>query len=138
MTFWVVLGAFVPWAALAQSTKAELLGLVRDAGGLPIAEAAVELTNLNTGVKAVRRTGSGGVYSFYAMPPGAYRLTAAKEGFAAITRDNVVLHVGERQTVDFDLRVGEVAQAIEVTGALPLIETGRGGVSFAVEQEKVT
>ena len=57
-------------SAYAQSTKAELLGVVRDPAGLPVQGAVVEMTNAATGLAVSTTTGSEGAYQFLAMPAG--------------------------------------------------------------------
>src|SRR5689334_5576488 len=94
------------WIASAQSTKAELFGVVRDPGGLPVNGATVELVNAGTDVRSSVRTDAGGAYSFFALPAGTYRLEITKEGFSALRRDGLIFRVGDRLSLDFDLQVG--------------------------------
>ncbi len=122
---------------LGQSTKAELFGIVRDPGALPVNGAAVDLTNVGTDVKLSVRSGADGSYSFLALPAGTYRIEVAKEGFAGLRRDGLVLRVGDRLGLDLELRVGEMSQSVEVKAAAPLLQSSRGTASFVVEQKKV-
>lgn len=121
----------------AQATKAELLGTVRDASGLAVRAAEVRLVNVSTGLPASAATGDDGGYQFLALPAGAYRLTVTKDGFAPLTRDGIVLRVGDRASLDLELKVGDASQSVEVTAAPPLLQANRGAVSFVVEQTKV-
>ena len=105
---------------LPQSTKAELLGSIRDQSGLPVPAAGVELTNALTGMAAAATTGSGGEYQFLALPGGEYRLAVSKDGFAPVTREGIRLRVGDRVELDFELQLGDARQTIEVTAAAPL------------------
>src|SRR4051794_18347487 len=124
-------------AMTAQSTKAELFGVIRDPGSLPVTGAAVELTNVGTDVKASVRTDAKGAYNFFALPAGTYRIEVTKEGFSVLRRDGLVLRVGDRLSLDLDLKIGDVSQAVEVTAAAPLLQSSRGTASFVVEQQKV-
>jgi hypothetical protein len=45
--------------------------------------------------------------------------------------------VGDRVSLDLELLVGEVSQAIEVTASAPLLQSSRGTASFVVEQKKL-
>ena len=123
--------------AHAQSTKAELLGVVRDPAGLPVRAAAVVLTNVSTALAMKAATGDDGAYHLLALPAGAYRLTISKPGFKPLLRTGIVLHVGDRLNVDAALAVGDAGQAIEVTAAAPLLQSTRSTVSFHVEQKKI-
>lgn len=51
VVFWFALPAY------SQSTKAELLGLIRDPSGLPVQTATIELTNAHNGLTAKVSTG---------------------------------------------------------------------------------
>lgn len=121
----------------AQSTKAELLGTVRDPSGLAVRAAELRLTNVLTGLTASSTTGEDGRYLFLAMPAGEYRLTVSKKGFAPLTRDGIALRVADRASLDIELKVGDATQSVEVTAAAPLLQANRGTVSFVVEQKKV-
>lgn len=122
---------------LGQSTKAELFGVVRDPGALPVNGATVDLTNIGTDVKLSVTSDADGSYTFLALPAGTYRIDVIKEGFAGLRREGLVLRVGDRLGLDLELRVGEVSQSVEVTAAAPLLQSSRGTASFVVEQKRV-
>ena len=121
----------------AQSTKAELFGVVRDPSGLPVANVKVELTNTGTGVANATDTAADGSYQFLAVPAGSYAISAEKAGFAPLKRAGIVLRVGDRQGIDLDLKVGDASQTVEVTAQAPILQAARGTVSFVVEQKRV-
>src|SRR3712207_6045202 len=75
----------------AQSTKAELFGVIHDAGMLPVYEAMVNLTNIGTDLKLSVSSDREGAYHFFALPPGTYRIEVSKVGFAGLRREGVVL-----------------------------------------------
>src|SRR5262245_20028096 len=80
---------------LAQSTKAELFGILRDPSGLPVGAANVELVNTGTEIKSSAETDTDGSYHFYALSAGSYKLSVAKQGFTTLQRDGIVLRVGD-------------------------------------------
>lgn len=131
-----LIASLVP-ALHAQSTKAELYGTIRDPGGLVVPDAAVELTNTALDTKLTTRTNVDGVYRFFALPAGEYRISVTKTGFATLIRDGVMLRVGEQVGLDLELSVGDVSQSIEVTSATPLVQATRGTVSFTLDQKKI-
>ena len=121
----------------AQSTTAELFGVVRDPAGLAAPNATVSLRNAATQAESTAVTGPAGAYHFYALRPGSYTITASKEGFAGLRRDGLVLRVGDRISLDLTLQVGDFTQQVDVTTAAPLLQENRGTVSFLVERRKV-
>ena len=110
-----------------------MTGMVRDPAGLPLAGARVELV----GAGMSQQTGADGVYQFLGLAPGEYRVEISREGFRTLRREGLVVRVGERVVLDFELGLGEGSERMEVTGAPPLLQAARGTVGFAVEQRKV-
>lgn len=121
----------------AQSTKAELFGTVRDPAKLAVSNVEVRLTGIQTDIAASSLTNLDGHYQFLGMPAGEYRLSIARDGFAPLVRDGIVLRVGDRTGIDVELRVGDASQSVQVTAAAPLLQSSRGTVSFVVEQKQV-
>src|SRR5215468_10321759 len=121
----------------AQSTKAELFGVVRDPAGLAAEGATVELINTGTDAKLSVQSGAAGAYHFFALAAGSYQIVLTKSGFATLRRDGVVIRVGDQISLDLELKVGDVSQSVNVTAAAPLLQTSRGTASFIVEQKKV-
>lgn len=132
-----VLAFSVP-VILAQSTKAELFGIVRDPAGLPVNSPAVELVNTGTESKLAVEADAGGAYHFFALPAGTYQISVTKAGFSTLRRDGIVVRVGEQLNLDLQLKVGDMSQSIVVTEAVPLLKSTRGTASFTVEQKKIT
>src|SRR5258705_7819607 len=120
-----------------QSTKAELFGIVRDPGGLPVNGATVDLINTGTEAKLHVESDMHGVYHFFALPAGSYRIAVVKNGFARLRRDGIVVRVGDRLSLDLELPIGDVSQSVEVTAAAPLLQASRGTASFGIEQKRI-
>ncbi|HRJ20525.1 MAG TPA: TonB-dependent receptor [Bryobacteraceae bacterium] len=121
----------------AQATKAELYGSVHDAMGRTVPSAVVTLDSHSNTQKRQSVVGIDGMYHFLALSAGKYRIDIMAEGFAPFRREGIVLRVGDRLSLDFELEVAGATQAIEVTAAPDLLKTSRGSVGFVVEQEKV-
>jgi hypothetical protein len=122
---------------LAQSTKAELFGTVRDPGRLPVTGAAIELTSTDTQVTWSAMSDGGGNFRFSALSAGNYQVSAAKTGFATLRRSGIVLRVGDQIALDLDLALGDVTQSIDVVASVPLLQASRGTSSFVVEQKRM-
>jgi protocatechuate 3,4-dioxygenase beta subunit len=70
-------------ATFIQSQAASIEGLVKTRAGDPVPKAAVTLTqDPRQGASATFVTGSDGRFVFPAVPPGQYRLTAKRNGYA--------------------------------------------------------
>ena len=132
-----LLAALAGPTLIAQSTKAELFGLIHDPGGLPVNGAAVELANVATGLKSSAKTDSAGSFNFFALSAGRYRIEVTKQGFSTLRREGLVVRVGDRLNLDLGLTIGDISQSIQVTAAAPLLQASRGTASFVVEQKRI-
>jgi hypothetical protein len=126
---WLVVGS---GSALAQSTEAVLSGTVTDPAGAAIPGAKVVIVNVATGVERDSAANSSGVYVFPALQPGLYQLRAEKTGFRRLVLDDVRLEVGARVQLNLPMRVGDVAEQVEVRadteGALGYATASVGGM----------
>ena len=90
-------------AAMAQQATANVNGVVKDPSGAAIANAQVELTNVNTGVVRKTTTNTDGIYTFPSVVPGAYSMQAIGNWLYHGVAAAVTLQVGQTATFDFQL-----------------------------------
>ena len=110
-------------------------GRVTDPSDAPISEATVMVTNRATGVVSNAATTSGGFYVVRFLPPGAYTVEASQKGFQRTIQADVVVDAASNPTVNLQLVVGSVSQAVTVSGTATMIEAqtaDRGAVVDAV------
>src|ERR1700733_12511257 len=69
--------------ALAQLSTASINGVVRDAGGSVVPNAAIVLRNVDTSVENTTTSNGSGAYTLLSIMPGRYTLKATASGFAA-------------------------------------------------------
>jgi hypothetical protein len=119
-------------AALAQATST-FNGRILDQGDAVLPGVTVTVTNQNTGVVRTTVTNAEGLYFMPGLEPGVYRITTELPGFAASTRENLTLAVNATISIDFQLGLSGVAEAITVTGAAPLIEVTQSKVATSIE-----
>jgi hypothetical protein len=114
-----------PAETLAQGeTTSAIVGQVTDATKAAIAGATVTITNRETALRRDAKTDDEGRFNFPQLKPGVYSVTVEAEGFDPQRNDNVVSGLGEKQTVNFTLKVARSNQTVEVSGAAPLINPG--------------
>ncbi|MCL5744687.1 MAG: carboxypeptidase-like regulatory domain-containing protein, partial [Acidobacteria bacterium] len=78
-----------------------------------------------------------GNYSAPLLPPGSYRLSVLKAGFRPLNRSGITLSVDQMARIDIVLELGTVSEAIEVTGAAPLVEQETSALGQVVDNSKV-
>jgi hypothetical protein len=116
--FAIVMGvAFTAAAQTATSTTGVVVGVVSDATGAVLPGVTVVLTELNTNTPREAVTSESGHYSFANVLPGKYKLTATLEGFQQTIVPEIVVEVNKSNSVDVKLGVGQVSEAVEVTGS---------------------
>ena len=113
----------------AQVNTGRILGSVIDQTGGVIAGATVTVTNSETGVSRNLTADAAGEYNAPNLPPGNYLVRATAMGFQALERRGIVVQIGLDARVDLQLRPGQVTQTIQVTEAVPLLDTTSATVS---------
>src|ERR1700731_4886915 len=104
-------------------TFGQITGVVTDASGALVVGAIVTVTNPETNLTRSGTTNSAGNYTFPSLLPGIYNIKADMQGFQAESRNGVELQVQQVARIDFQLKVGSMAETIEVTGGAPLLNT---------------
>ena len=66
----------------AQTTNGLITGTVTDSSGAVVADAQISVTNQGTGLIRMTGTNGSGTYILPELPPGLYKLSATKTGFA--------------------------------------------------------
>jgi Carboxypeptidase regulatory-like domain len=107
----------------SQSSTGRILGAVTDQSCGTVADATVAVTNVQTGVVRNLTTDQAGEYVAPNLLPGSYKVHVASSGFKAIERQDILLEIDKDVRVDFQLTPGEVTQTVEVTGAVPLVDS---------------
>jgi len=123
-------------AALAQT--AQVTGRVADASQAIIPGASVTITNLDTGIERVATTNGEGYFTVPSLPRGNYRVTVGKTGFKSLARPGLNLDEGQILRLDLTLEPGEVKEAVEITGAAPVLENTNATVSTVIGNQKIT
>lgn len=105
-------------ANLQAQDNSSLTGVVTDPSGASVPDASVTLANASIGYTQTKTTNGIGVYEFSNVPPASgYSLTVTKVGFSTVTLDKIILNVGNKETRDAQLQLGDTKVSIEVTSA---------------------
>ncbi|NDJ14019.1 MAG: TonB-dependent receptor [Acidobacteriia bacterium] len=122
---------------LAQLDTGSIVGIVRDASGGAIPKTTLSLTNTATSVTVNTTTAASGQYQFSSVRVGLYTIKASAPGFSAQVVNNVQIDVQSRPSIDFDLKVGDVSQTVEVTASTPLLSTQTADVGGVVQEQQI-
>lgn len=121
LIIWVIAARAAAPLCLAQSAFATLSGTVVDESGALVPGAEVKILNPQTGLPRLTKSNEAGVYSFPALPPATYIVTATRDGFASSEIRDVVLNVNDQRSLRITLKVGQVGATVNITDEAPLI-----------------
>ena len=117
---------FVMFGVQAIAQEATMLGTVTDPSGASVPNAAIVITNTDTGVTRNLPTNSDGQYVAPDLVIGHYNVRATAAGFKAAEQKNLVLAVGDRTRIDFKLVVGSVQENVTVEANAIAVQTDSG------------
>jgi hypothetical protein len=136
-----LLAIFICAARLAQpclgQTFGEITGEVTDSSGGVIVGARVTITNPQTNFTRQTTTNNAGNYNFPALLPGVYNVRAQREGFQTEVRTGIELQVQQVARIDFQFKIGAVAETVEVAGGAPLLTTEDATVGTVIENRRI-
>ncbi len=131
----VITGLIVPMKA--QVDTGTILGTVRDPSGGVIPNATVTLTNEGTSTAQTATTADNGQYTFTPLRIGKYSIEVRAAGFQGQKKTGVQLDIQQQVAVDFSLVPGQVTSAIEVTAAVPTLQSENASVSQVVQARTI-
>jgi hypothetical protein len=113
----------VPYLCMAQEFRATITGVVTDASGAAVPNAAVTARSVDTNEEHRTTTGSTGNYTLPLLRPGNYTLMAEASGFKKFNRENIVLQVGQNAGINIALEVGQMTESVNVTAEAAILDT---------------
>ncbi len=112
----------LPAEALAQGeTTSAIVGQVRDTTNAVVPGATVTIANPEIGLRRSAKTDDAGRFNFPQLKPGTYSVKVEAKGFEPRQNGNVVSGLGQKQTLDFTLKVARSSETVEVSSEAPLI-----------------
>lgn len=122
----------------AQLDTGTVTGSVIDASGAAISGARIVLSSELTGVARSTNSNDRGDFTFPLVPAGQYRLTCEKPGFRAYERGGIGLRVNQPVTVSIQMTVGDIADKVTVTEAVPLVDSATAAIRETIDRERIT
>jgi hypothetical protein len=125
----------VMWAQTM--TTGAITGTVKDPSGAAIPGAVIKVTDVGTGTVRTVTTGSSGGYAVTQLIPGNYRVHVEAKGFSTQDIGPVVVAVSQAVALNVTLKVGEVTQTVEVTGAAPLLQPQNANTTTTISSQQI-
>src|SRR5258707_5404355 len=139
--FWVgflllALGTSLATTSFAQG-EASIQGVVTDSSGGAIPDVAIRVKNVETGAERNQVTDEAGRYQTAALPVGRYEVRAEKAGFRSEEKTGILLVLGQRESVDLVLQIGDVRQTVKVEAMPTAVAVTTEDVSGLVGERQV-
>lgn len=121
----------------AQLDRGTLTGVVTDSTGAVIPQVKISIRNTATGVSWQALTNEAGQFTVPNLPVGAYELAFEIQGFKRLVRGGVELGGMQTVRVDVTMEMGTITESVEVTAALPRLQTDRPDVGTAITNRQL-
>src|ERR1700680_2264736 len=128
-----VIVLILPWfsvKAFAQGeTTSAIVGQVSDASGAAVPGATVTIHDTGTGLQRTATTDDSGRFNFPQLKPGTYTVRVEAQGFEPQQNDAVTSSLGQKQSVDFILKIAQARENIQVSGEAVILSPENANTS---------
>src|SRR5712692_2443087 len=131
----MAVGAILMLPALGQAQESTVSGTVTDSTGAVIPGVMVTATHNESGNKFVAVTDERGSFRL-PVRVGNYRITAELAGFSTVNRMIQVL-VGQTAVVNIEMMPSTVAETVNVTGEVALVDTETSKVAANIDPKQM-
>jgi carboxypeptidase family protein len=123
---------FASIASHGQATTGQIGGQVTDPTGAVVPDASITITDEAKGVSFAGRADAAGNYTVVSLPPGEYSVSASASGFTAEKYTHVPLNIDQHLALNFQLKVGNVSESVEVSEAPPVLQSQSAEVGTVI------
>jgi hypothetical protein len=124
-------------AALAQTFRGSIQGIVTDSSGAAVPGAQIKVFSPGTGLSRSISANDQGEYVASELPLGTYSVTVEKQGYRTTTLTQIPVSVGAPARADVKLTTGMVQEVVEVSADVPLVETSSNTTGATLEAAEV-
>lgn len=112
-------------------------GTVTDSDGAAVPNSTVTATLVETGRQINATSNAQGNYVLNSLQPSHYTIRVTATGFQTYQQNDVLLEANQTLTVDAHLAVGQATQTVEVTSAVPQVDTTSGTMAQVIDRDRV-
>src|SRR5208282_1197210 len=134
----VLLVALIGFSASTFAQQTAIVGTVTDPSGAAVPNVTVTVTNVDTGGTHVIPTNDSGQYVAVDLQIGRYVVKAEAKGFKAAEQKDIVLTVGARIRVDFQMQLGAAQETVTVEANAVRVQSDSGEVSNLITGQQMT
>ncbi len=117
--------------------RGSLRGEVTDPQGAVVSGATVTLVNTATNRTLVAKSDANGLYNFNGLEPAPYKLTIDASAFRKKVLENVRIIPEQLNALDVQLEIGQVQDAVTVSGTTEALDTQTANVSGTITANQI-
>jgi hypothetical protein len=128
-------------AALSFTVKAQdatIVGTITDPSGAAVPNVKVSATSIETGLVSTAVTGDSGAYVMPELRIGHYDVKAEASGFKVAEQKGLVLQVGDRTRIDFQMQLGGAQETVTVEANEVRVQTDSGEQSNVITGQQMS
>jgi carboxypeptidase family protein len=125
----------LPFVAFGQD--ATIVGTVTDPSGASVPNVKITVTNSEMGLTHTVATSDAGQYVIPELKIGHYDAKAEASGFKVAERKGIVLQVGDRQRIDFQMQMGAAQETVTVEANAVRVQTDTGEQSNVITDQQI-
>jgi Carboxypeptidase regulatory-like domain len=123
---------------LAMAQNASIVGTVTDPSGAAVPGVRITVTNTETGLTHTVISNDSGQYAIPELKIGHYDAKAEAAGFKVAEQKSLVLQVGDRDRVDFQMQLGGAQETITVEANAIRVQTDSGEQSNVITGQQIS
>src|SRR5580693_954997 len=134
----VLLVVLIGFSASTFAQQTTIVGTVTDPSGAVVPNVAITLTNTDTGRTVVIPTNDAGQYVAVDLQIGHYKVKAEAKGFKVTEQKDIVLTIGDRIRVDFQMQLGAAQETVTVEANAVQVQTDSGERSNLITEQQMS
>lgn len=130
--------AFLCLSSSVMAQDATLVGTVTDPSGAAVPNVTITVLNLETSVVHTTVTNDSGQYVLPELKIGHYDAKAEAAGFKVAEQKGLVLQVGDRARVDFQMQLGGTQETVTVEANEIRVQSDSGEQSNVITGQQIS
>ena len=129
---------FLALPSVSFGQNATIVGTVTDPSGAAMPNVNVTITNTETNWTRTIPTNDSGQYVTPDIQIGRYNVKAEASGFKAAEQKDIVLRVGDRLRIDFQMKMGTSSETVTVEANSIAVQSDSGEVSNVITDQQMS